>query len=150
MTILDRDAACIYSEGRWIYGHLHEQDGRITAIDGKQISGEPHAPYILPGFVDLHVHGGDGADVMKGAADVARMARFHAKYGTVALCPTTVTGPIEDISQALQGIALSMNQSDRNAATILGAHLEGPFVNSEKLGGQPPFAILPSLELTEQ
>ena len=57
----------------------------------------PEDQFIVPGFVDLHVHGGHGADCMEGADAVRRMARFHAGHGTTALLATTVTAPADDL-----------------------------------------------------
>lgn len=102
--------------------------------------------YILPGFVDLHVHGGGGVDVMEGEEATRQMARFHARHGTTGLLATTVTAPAADIELALAGIRRVMDQPQAGEAQLLGVHLEGPFVNPNKLGAQPPFAILPDLD----
>jgi N-acetylglucosamine-6-phosphate deacetylase len=121
-----------------------EFDSRIEAL--KPIS-QPPQRYILPGFVDLHVHGGGGADVMEGEAATRQMARFHARHGTTALLATTVTAPAGDIEAALRGIRAVMDHPGPGEAQVLGVHLEGPFVNPNKLGAQPPFAIAPDLGL---
>jgi N-acetylglucosamine-6-phosphate deacetylase len=94
-------------------------------------------PYILPGFIDLHVHGGAGWDTMAGEEGIRGMARFHLAHGTTALLPTTVTAPPEDILRALEGIRRAM-EAGRGEARILGAHLEGPFISPRRLGAQPP------------
>jgi len=75
--------------------------GRIEAVEA--LAGS-QGRYLLPGFVDLHVHGGAGADFMEGEAAVRQAARFHAQHGTAALLATTVTAPIEDLEAALTGI----------------------------------------------
>ncbi len=62
---------------------------RIEALEEARVE----SPYILPGFLDLHVHGGLGADAMEGKEAVLRMARFHLQHGTTGLLPTTVTAP---------------------------------------------------------
>jgi N-acetylglucosamine-6-phosphate deacetylase len=128
----------------WVRGHLRH-DAAILAI-------EPHgdAPgdrFILPGFVDLHVHGGGGADVMEGADAVQRMARFHARHGTTALLATTVTAPAPDLLRAAEGIGAARHEP--GAARVLGLHLEGPFISPDALGAQPPFAIAPDLALVD-
>ncbi len=148
MTLLNDRAASIYlGGGRWVHGHVRERDGLIAAVEGTPINGPPGSPYLIPGFIDLHVHGGGGADVMDGPEGVARTAEFHARYGTVALCATTVTAPPDDVTRALRGVSHVMANDSGPGAAVLGAHVEGPFVNPGKLGGQPPFAIHPDAAL---
>jgi N-acetylglucosamine-6-phosphate deacetylase len=115
---------------------------RIEAFEPAPVEG----PYILPGFIDLHVHGGAGWDTMAGEEGVRGMARFHLAHGTTALLPTTVTAPPEEILGALEGIRRAM-EAGRGEARILGAHLEGPFISPRRLGAQPPFPREPDLEL---
>jgi N-acetylglucosamine-6-phosphate deacetylase len=110
----------------------------------------PTDRFVLPGFVDLHVHGGGGADCMAGTDAVRRMAQFHAAHGTTALLATTVTAPRAQLLDAFAGIGAAMAAHDRAAARILGAHLEGPFISPEALGAQPPFAIAPDLDLVNE
>ena len=134
----------ILTPGGWVAGRLHHT-AAVTAIE--PWSGAPGDRFILPGFVDLHVHGGGGADTMEGADAVATLARFHARHGTTALLPTAVTSPAADLLRAAEGIAAA--RPGRGAARILGMHLEGPFINPAMLGAQPPFAIAPDLGLVD-
>ena len=110
----------------------------------------PADRFVLPGFIDLHVHGGDGADCMAGADAVRRMAQFHVRHGTTALLATTVTAPRAELLEAFRGIGTAMATSGAGAARVLGAHLEGPFISPEALGAQPPFAIAPDLGLVDE
>ncbi|MGH6901089.1 MAG: N-acetylglucosamine-6-phosphate deacetylase [Geminicoccaceae bacterium] len=110
----------------------------------------PADRFVLPGFIDLHVHGGGGADCMAGADAVRRMARFHAGHGTTALLATTVTAPRPDLLAAFRGIGAAMAAAADGAARILGVHLEGPFISPKALGAQPPFAIAPDLDLVDE
>jgi N-acetylglucosamine-6-phosphate deacetylase len=119
----------------------------------RAIEPAPNAPeecFVLPGFIDLHVHGGDGADCMTGADALRRMARFHARHGTTALLATTVTAPQGDLLAAFRGIGAAMTEGGPDAARVLGAHLEGPFISPQALGAQPPFAIAPDLDLVDE
>jgi N-acetylglucosamine-6-phosphate deacetylase len=120
----------------------------IQAIE--PIADAPEDRFVLPGFIDLHVHGGDGSDCMAGAEAVRRMARFHARHGTTALLATTVTAPRHDLLAAFHGIGAAMATGDPAAARVLGAHLEGPFISPQALGAQPPFAIAPDLALVDE
>jgi N-acetylglucosamine-6-phosphate deacetylase len=89
--------------------------GRITCSAAIQrIEPDPTAPaerFILPGFIDLHVHGGGGADVMDGADAIRQMAAFHAGHGTTALLATTVTAPAAQLSAAAAAVGTVMAKS---------------------------------------
>ncbi|WP_367161212.1 N-acetylglucosamine-6-phosphate deacetylase (plasmid) [Kozakia baliensis] len=127
--------------------------GRVT-FDAQIRTVEPlqNAPrrYILPGFIDGHVHGGDGADTMDGVQAIEKLARFHLAHGTTTLLPTTITRPWADVMAALDAIATIMKTGVDGGPRIPGAHLEGPFVSPHKLGAQPPFAISPSPDRVAQ
>jgi len=94
---------------------------------------------IAPGFVDLHVHGGDGADFMDGTADAVRLAaRSHARHGTTTLLPTTTTGSpqhVEAMIRATADVMKSWTPSD--GARPAGVHLYGPFFAADKIGAHP-------------
>ena len=76
-------------DGRLAPGEVQVRSGRIARF----VPGAAPERFVLPGFVDLHVHGGGGADVMDGPEGVAEVAAFHLRHGTTSLCPTTVTRP---------------------------------------------------------
>jgi len=89
---------------------------------------------VGPGFVDLHVHGGDGYDAMDATPEaLAGLTAFHARHGTTSLLPTTVAAPAEQIHRALQAIAEVM-AGPPEGARVLGAHVEGPFLSQAKRG----------------
>ncbi len=119
---------------------------RIGTIAGDPTEA-PDAPYILPGFVDLHVHGGGGADMMDGADAIAKAATLHARHGTTALLATSVTAPGDETATFLDAVATLAASADHGGARVLGAHLEGPFINPDKLGAQPPFAQMADVAL---
>ncbi|WP_299430708.1 N-acetylglucosamine-6-phosphate deacetylase [uncultured Meiothermus sp.] len=137
-TLVTPDLTCL---GQVEFGE------RITRITPLSPTEPMPGRYILPGFVDLHVHGGGGADGMDGEAAVRQMARFHAQHGTTALLATTITAPLAEIEAALRGIARVVQHPGPGEARVLGVHLEGPFISPQKLGAQPPYAILPDLEV---
>lgn len=129
---------------------LAVEDGRIARLDGTPV---PEAavrasalPVFLPGFIDTHVHGGGGADTMEGGPAAATLARVHARHGTTALLATTMTAPLVEITAALQALAPTVAQRPAGAARVLGVHLEGPYLSAVRLGAQPDFARLPTLD----
>ena len=128
----------------WLHGLLRHAGGRITTLEGTPVD-EAQArasslPLLLPGFIDLHVHGGGGFDTM-GAGDAARhIARVHARHGTTALLATTMTAPLGEIETALRALAPLCRARPAGTARVLGVHLEGPYINPGRLGAQPDFA----------
>ncbi|WP_199709372.1 N-acetylglucosamine-6-phosphate deacetylase [Rhodophyticola porphyridii] len=140
----DIDGTILTPDG-WVAGRIR-YGTHITAIEGTAVE-MPAPPFILPGFVDCHIHGGGGADMMEGAAAIAISARLHARHGTTAVCPTSVTAPVAQTEAFLDALAGVMADPPPGAARILGAHLEGPFLNPGKLGAQPPFAVPADAEL---
>ena len=131
-----------WQSGRLIF------DAHIRAIEPSDDAGDER--HVLPGFIDLHVHGGSGADCMAGEEATREMARFHAAHGTTSLLATTVTAPKDELRQALRGIAAVVANPLPGEAQVLGVHLEGPFLNRQALGAQPPFALRPDLDLVDE
>jgi N-acetylglucosamine-6-phosphate deacetylase len=128
----------------FVRGVLRHAQGRVVAVDGQpQCEGEVRdsgLPIVLPGFVDLHVHGGGGRDTMEGGDAALALARVHAQRGTTSLLATTMTAPLGEIEQALRALAPLVLERPARAARVLGVHLEGPFISGKRLGAQPDFA----------
>ncbi|MCE5196194.1 MAG: N-acetylglucosamine-6-phosphate deacetylase [Negativicutes bacterium] len=92
--------------------------------------------WLLPGFIDLHVHGGGGADTMDGEVEAIRtMANFHLQGGTTSLYPTTVTHNRGALNLAIEAVGQAMQQEDLKKR-ILGIHLEGPYLAERRKGAQ--------------
>lgn len=125
----------------WIAGRLHIADGRIERIEGTPCNPDDNdAPYLLPGFIDLHVHGGGGRDIMEGRDAFASITRTHRRFGTTSLLATTMTAPKAEIAAVLSQLGEFCKAPLEGGARVLGVHLEGPYINAGKLGAQPNFA----------
>ena len=141
----------ILTPGGFVRGALTLAQGRIVhmegeAVDEAAVRADARTPLLLPGFIDLHVHGGGGADTMEGGDAVVTLARLHARHGSTSLLATTMTAPLAEIEAALRALAPAIAQRPVGAARVLGVHLEGPYISPDKLGAQPAFARPPSLD----
>ncbi|SMG35923.1 N-acetylglucosamine-6-phosphate deacetylase [Sphingobacterium psychroaquaticum] len=98
-------------------------------VDGK---------YVSPGFIDIHVHGGGGADFMDGTVDAfLTVAETHVKYGTTALYPTTLTSEVSLLFETLDAYA-EADKRNNKGAQLMGMHLEGPYFAMSQRGAQDP------------
>ena len=139
-------------EGRLLLGGALVDDGVVLICDGRVCWSGPAAgapsmeaqrtlarsgATVVPGFTDLHVHGAGGCDVSDGSADaLEQVCRVHASHGTAALCATVLASSPDDTLKALEVIRAATG-SRLGGALVLGAHLEGPFLNPSKAGAQP-------------
>jgi N-acetylglucosamine-6-phosphate deacetylase len=113
-----------------------EQIVDVTVEPQPPAGSDTTADLIVPGFIDLHVHGGDGADFMDGADEaVGRVTAFHARNGTTALAATTLSGSRADLRDAVLSIARA-SRAESRGAEICGIHLEGPYINVKRAGAQ--------------
>ena len=106
--------------------------------------------FVSPGFIDMHVHGSGGYDVMDGTSDaLSVISSVLAENGVTGFLPTTMTMSEEKIYAALDNIRLHM-KNKINGAKILGAHMEGPFINKKYKGAQKEdFIIKPNFRFVE-
>ncbi len=92
--------------------------------------------FVAPGFIDMHLHGGGGADVMDGTAEAFRtVARAHARLGSTAIVPTTLTSSMDDLLLAIDSFEEAL-ASPTGGASLLGLHLEGPYLAESQRGIQ--------------
>lgn len=134
----------ILTASGWVRGRIGF-DQRVRRIDATLGDGEEEI-LILPGFIDLHIHGGAGVDIMQGGDAAQAVARAHARHGTTALLGTTMTAHQDQIEHALHGLATAIATRQAGMARILGVHLEGPYLSIERLGAQPPLVVEATLE----
>jgi len=131
----------ILTPNGWIRGRLVHEHSKVVAIEGTPCDpADNDLPYLLPGFIDLHVHGGGGADIMEGRDAFETITRTHVRFGTTSLLAPTMTAPVEEISSVLGQLGTFCEQRPTGSARVLGVHLEGPYINPGKLGAQPNFA----------
>lgn len=134
---------------------LRTSQGKITAIEadspavgtGANASLNLEGDYLLPGFVDVHIHAFMGHDTMEGEEAVRHMSRELRKVGVAAFLPTTMSASPEATQKALAGIQAVMENPEPGGAVVLGAHMEAPFLQPTKAGAQlKEFFVLPTLE----
>lgn len=120
------------------------RENKIHAFDAgkKNASDEvlvfPDTFHIVPGFIDVHVHGANGFDVMDGTLlALESISQALAAEGTTAWLATTLTASVEDIGEVVQVIGDYIEkEKSMSGAAVLGIHLEGPFLSPEKVGAQ--------------
>ena len=143
----------IFTNGRLIFPDRIRDGLEIVVEEGKIAALRPAAPrlrqkgeemhgkevidlngnYVVPGFIDLHVHGARGRDTMEASAEAFRtVCDFHASGGTTSLLLTTATAPLDEILKVLEAV-----RDCRSAIMpIGGVHVEGPFISRAKGGAQ--------------
>ncbi len=122
---------------RIMYVGSEEEGNKIkkAAIPGVFEFIDAEGGYIAPGFIDVHMHGSDGHELMDGTVEALRtMARYVLQHGTVGFLPSTVTA-LEDKTRAVSEL-LGDYVGEDNEAEILGVHLEGPYINETYKGAQ--------------
>lgn len=122
-----KNGVCTYENG--VIGYV----GRDVQAADKTVDAEGN--YLIPGFIDLHCHGGNGAEFMDATAEeIAKIADFHLSHGTTTMLATTLAASDEETEYALR----TLGEYKRNApnSTIEGVHMEGPCFNPEQCGAQ--------------
>ncbi len=134
--LLLRNATVVLTERTIQQGTILIEDGHISSIyedDGPNTEGiDLRGATILPGFIDVHIHGAVGVDVMEATADgLQEVSHYLASQGVTGWLPTFVPATDENYASAVRSISQSMQNS---GARVLGVHYEGPFVNSAQCG----------------
>jgi N-acetylglucosamine-6-phosphate deacetylase len=142
---------------REITGLIARPDGSVAAgriafsshIERVESLGTACRDYVLPGLIDLQVNGTHGMDVMAASADdLTDMSRYLAREGVTAYLPTAITASLERIVKVERAVARCRvaNADSSDIASILGLHLEGPFISPRRLGVHPALMLEPAGE----
>jgi N-acetylglucosamine-6-phosphate deacetylase len=131
-------------DDRVVVGRLAIEDGWIAAVDLEPGADPtaPELPYISPGFVDVHVHGWGGHDVMGPPEALDGMARALLAHGVTSFLPTGVTSPLPILHEWADRVRAWIPAAPANGAEPLGFNLEGPFLSHAKKGAHNPKLLL--------
>jgi N-acetylglucosamine-6-phosphate deacetylase len=118
-----------------VLGHVHVEGDRIAAVepDERIASG----PYVMPGFIDVHVHGWGGHDAMGGNEALTGMSRALARRGVTSFLPTSVTVSMERVARFADSVRTWLPSAPGDGAEPLGFNMEGPFLAEAKRGAHP-------------
>jgi len=125
-------------------GVLVVKEGKISSVGPRNEIKVPKnakgidvaGKYLTPGFIDIHLHGGGGADTMDATQEaMEKLSVVHARGGVTSILPTTWTAPLDDIIRAIEAIGLAKRRI-LSGAQVLGVHLEGPYLSVQQKGAQ--------------
>lgn len=147
MTTRVKNARLILPGGIEEGKHLYFSEGVITAVTAEELPFDTELDagglYAAPGFIDLHVHGGGGADFTEDdEEDILHAIDHHAFHGTTTIYPTTVAAGADTLAAALRRLRNAMH-SGRALANVPGVHLEGPYFSPAQCGAQNTNFITP-------
>lgn len=149
--------ATVYVEGKGLKKTTVCFDEKITKIspfagNGAEEIKLPANAIVLPGFIDEHIHGAGGSDAMDGTVeDLAIIAKTVAEEGTTGFLATTMTQSKENILKAMRAVKEYRDLKKEDGASVLGVHLEGPFIAAKHKGAQPlEYIAVPSVETFEE
>ena len=141
--------------GHFVKSDVRIENGKIAQIGDLEARPDEEVrnaagQYVLPGFVDIHIHAFGGADCMRGEDHVRRMSEGLLKTGVAAFCPTTMSAFHPETHKALVDIQAVKDHPCAHGAAVLGAHMEAPFLAVPKKGAQRGECLeMPSVEAYE-
>ncbi len=139
----------IILEDRFFDGYIYFENGKIAEVTAKDypVSEEYDMTgyYVSAGFIDIHTHGGGGYRFEGSVDEIVNACNFHAQHGTTLICPTISASSFESMADSVKNVKLAMDDP-RVKGTILGAHMEGPYLSAKQAGAQCPAHITPPIE----
>ena len=131
----------IFADGRFVRGGFSVENGRFAHVleDVPGPAEDLDGALVIPGLVDIHVHGCAGADFSDGDyAGLVRMARYLARRGVTSFAPASMTLPYDALDRAFHAAARLRREGLADGARLMGIQMEGPFLSREKRGSQNP------------
>lgn len=135
----------VYVEGKGIVKtNVEVENGKIVSFNANEGIELEDNLFVVPGFIDRHIHGANNSDSMyPHIEDIRNISKTIAKEGVTAFLPTTMTQTVENISLALKNLANYIDNENDKGAYALGVHLEGPFISKKHKGAQVESCIIP-------
>lgn len=131
----------IFADGRFVRGGFSVENGRFAHVleDVPGPAEDLDGALVIPGLVDIHVHGCAGADFSDGDyAGLVRMARYLARRGVTSFAPASMTLPYDALDKAFHAASRLHREGLADGARLMGIQMEGPFLSREKRGSQNP------------
>ena len=129
----------IIREDGLLDGYIYFKNGRIMDVTSADYPVREQYDmtgfYVSSGFIDIHTHGGGGNPFEGSVDDIVNGCNFHLKHGTTSICPTISAAEFDSMARSVRNIAEAMEDS-RVKGTILGAHMEGPYLSRKQAGAQ--------------
>ena len=120
-------------------GYIYFEDGRITDVTASEhpVVEEYDATgyYVSPGFIDIHTHGGGGNPFEGSVDEIVEGCNFHLRHGTTSICPTISAAELASMARSVENVRQAIDDP-RVKGTIIGAHLEGPYLSRRQAGAQ--------------
>lgn len=124
---------------RLVCGYVYYNNGVIEDVTDADIPVEQEYDargyYVSPGFIDMHTHGGGGNPFEGTVDEIVAGCNFHLLHGTTSICPTVSAAPFKDMARSVKNIGVAM-KDERVKGTVIGAHMEGPYLSREQAGAQ--------------
>ena len=139
----------IILEDRLFDGYVYVENGIITDVTTEERPADEvfdmTGYYVSPGFIDIHTHGGGGYRFEGSTEEIINGCNFHLKHGATSICPTVSAASFASMAASAANVKEAM-ADPRVQSTIIGVHMEGPYLSGKQAGAQCPAHITPPME----